>query len=47
MGDTTWNDIPFDPNADAQTKADEFDAQFAENQANAPEDTSNPYEKKD
>jgi hypothetical protein len=44
---TTWNEIPFDENADAATKAAEFDAQFAENQANAPEDNSNPYKKED
>lgn len=28
---TTWNDIPFDENADAATKAREFDQQIAEN----------------
>lgn len=29
----TWNDIPFDEHADAKTKADEFDRQYAENKA--------------
>lgn len=38
-----WNEIPFDPNADAETKAKEFDLQLAENTASAPEDKSNPY----
>ena len=42
---TTWNEIPFDESATPEEKAAEFDAQFAENQANAPEDNSNPYAK--
>lgn len=41
----SWNDIPFDKNASPEVKADEFDKQFAENKANAPEDKSNPYAK--
>jgi len=28
---TTWNDIPFDENADGKTKAREFDLQVDEN----------------
>lgn len=28
---TSWNEIPFDENADAETKAREFDLQVAEN----------------
>lgn len=39
----SWNDIPFDPSAQPEVKADEFDKQFAENAASAPEDKSNPY----
>ncbi len=38
-----WNDIPFDPNAEPEVKALEFDLQLAENQADAPEDKSNPF----
>lgn len=42
---TKWNEIPFDEDADAQTEADEFDAQYAESYRDAPEDDSNPYSK--
>jgi len=35
---TTWNEIPFDENVDPQTKADEFDAQYAENQTDTQEE---------
>lgn len=31
MADTTWNDIPFNENDTPQQKADQFDAQIAEN----------------
>jgi hypothetical protein len=42
---TTWNEIPYDPNADAQTKADEFDAQYAENGGGSEPEDNNPYSK--
>lgn len=40
-----WNEIPFNNDADPETKADEFDRQFAENKADseAKGDNSNPY----
>lgn len=39
----SWNDIPWDEQAEPVEKADQFDRQYAENQANAKEDDSNPY----
>ena len=30
---TSWNEIPVNPNATPEQKADEFDRQYAENQA--------------
>ncbi len=30
----SWNDIPYNPQADAAQKADEFDRQYAENKDN-------------
>ena len=42
---TTWNEIPYDENADAQTKADEFDAQYAENGGGSEPEDNNPYSK--
>lgn len=41
-----WNDIPFDESATPEEKALEFDLQHEENKQAAPEDNSNPYEKK-
>lgn len=41
-----WNDIPFDKEAEPEVKALEFDLQYEENKQSAPEDNSNPYEKK-
>lgn len=38
-----WNEIPFDPKATPEEKALEFDLQYEENSASAPEDKSNPY----
>lgn len=32
----TWNEIPYNEQASPQQKADEFDAQFHENQQNPP-----------
>jgi hypothetical protein len=32
----TWNEIPFNENATPQQKAEEFDAQYRENQQNPP-----------
>lgn len=43
---TKWNDIPWDKDASPEEKADQFDRQFEENKRDAPEDKSNPYEKK-
>lgn len=43
---TKWNDIPYStPSNDeeAEQAGKNFDAQYEENQANAPEDNSNPY----
>ena len=44
-----WNDIPFDPNAEPEVKALEFDLQVAENGGDpqpqaAPEGNWNPYQ---
>ena len=41
-----WNDIPYDQNATPEEKGVEFDLQYEENKQSAPEDNSNPYEKK-
>lgn len=32
---TSWNEIPYDSSAPAEVKAQEFDLQYAENQAAA------------
>lgn len=33
---TTWNEIPFDPNATPEEKADQFDRQITENGGTPP-----------
>lgn len=43
---TSWNDIPFDENADAATKGREFDLQLQENiDLDAGTDVVTDYEK--
>lgn len=42
MSTPKWNDIPFNEDADAATKADEFDKQYEENGGGRPTD-DNPY----
>lgn len=42
---TTWNDIPFDSNAEPEVKADEFEKQWEENGGNNPPEDNNPYSK--
>ncbi len=41
---TSWNEIPYNTNTPAEEKAEQFDRQYAENQANGDaKEASNTY----